>query len=640
MTVVCPACQHSRCIDCDVRSHCASDVEIEEEKVKIASSISRSSLGSTTSQLQHRREMPEMGSSSRSLSAPSTGQASDVFRTNVESQGPGFPLIEIGQGTEGYPIYILKQDLDADLISAWHRVLHNLCDRCERLGFPIGSIHLFRVGPTESDSSPTIIVNTSAPLDDTQREKLQYVISMPEGDLYRRDHFPSAFLEPLQLVFRQSRLRRSLDSSAHPLPPICEPRNRHFSPTPGTGASIGIKGSVNDTATLGCYILVDKTPMALTVDHLIPETCSDPVITHISEQDRQVLLTHLLRDKFTELLESTSHSCGLCDTLRKMEIESICSSDLTFELPVLPRSCPLCVELQSFLANQESLSQSRTLGEEFARSGRRFRRCGTGGLQEKREMDWALFEVNRDAAFSLPDQSTHCDELRWLWYMKPGAIVKSIGRTSGYQLGQISTTTSLIFHESYATQEWCIMKHPHTAIKDWIEGGIGVDGDSGGLIVDEESNAVYGMLWGRTGEGPATVTIFTPMDELMRDIRDEAKAQNVRVSDVCLLGGQQMLNPNEEFVIEKASMSPARLLEKMEELDLEEPTFILDSRRQSNTEQGQRRPFERYRGHYTASQTPGRSVPRQEQELEEHVGSEQWPGTHTYIRYALADEQE
>ena len=31
----CPQCSHSRCIDCDVKSHIASDAEIEEERGKV-----------------------------------------------------------------------------------------------------------------------------------------------------------------------------------------------------------------------------------------------------------------------------------------------------------------------------------------------------------------------------------------------------------------------------------------------------------------------------------------------------------------------------------------------------------------------------------------------------------------------------
>lgn len=146
-------------------------------------------------------------------------------------------------------------------------------------------------------------------------------------------------------------------------------------------------------------------------------------------------------------------------------------------------------------------------------------------------MDWALFEVlpshsqhfflwRRQTVFQGPDVPpfTTSRDIVFSSAINPGAFVKSRGRTSGYQSGQLSTTPSLVFHESYVTEEWCVLKRPETPLNEWIEGGIGVDGDSGALIVDEEKDTVYGMLWGRTGEGAATVTIFTPMEEIVQDI--------------------------------------------------------------------------------------------------------------------------
>lgn len=85
---------------------------------------------------------------------------------------------------------------------------------------------------------------------------------------------------------------------------------------------------------------------------------------------------------------------------------------------------------------------------------------------------------------------------------------------------------SAIFHADHITEEWCVVKRSEAPLEDWIEGGIGVEGDSGALIVDGESNDVYGMLWGRIGDGPATATIFTPMSELFYDIQQrEAKGR-------------------------------------------------------------------------------------------------------------------
>ncbi|EKD21636.1 uncharacterized protein L3040_004859 [Drepanopeziza brunnea f. sp. 'multigermtubi'] len=161
-------------------------------------------------------------------------------------------------------------------------------------------------------------------------------------------------------------------------------------------------------------------------------------------------------------------------------------------------------------------------------SGRRARTVPQSPLS--REMDWALFEVFKPYETALSNQAEllsgwppTSDELRLCQGASPvpGAFVKSSGRTSGYQLGQISTTRSAAYHESsYVTEEWGVIKRPETPIHDWIEGGIGVEGDSGGLIVDEETHEVYGMLWGRVGGAALTVTLFTPIREILQDIID------------------------------------------------------------------------------------------------------------------------
>lgn len=41
-----------------------------------------------------------------------------------------------------------------------------------------------------------------------------------------------------------------------------------------------------------------------------------------------------------------------------------------------------------------------------------------------------------------------------------------------------------------------------------------MDGDRGNIIVDEQSNAVYGMMWGRSEDGPAKVNIYANQGHL------------------------------------------------------------------------------------------------------------------------------
>jgi len=222
--------------------------------------------------------------------------------------------------------------------------------------------------------------------------------------------------------------------------------------------------------------------------------------------------------------------------------------------------------------------------------------------------------------------------------VKPGASVRSLGRTSGHQRGKISTTMSAVFLEDYVTQEWCVIKRPDDPLDEWIQGGIGVEGDSGALIVDEEDDGIYGMLWGRTGDGPATMTIFTPMREIFWDIRQRTG------TNVELLRGQQMPGSESTDVAEASLQEESvpitiSMEEKGQEIALEQAASLFESRQQSSADMRHPHSFERYRGR----DMPNPAVPRslvQGQVPEESIEHSQWPGVHTYVRYAVAPEQE
>jgi len=69
---------------------------------------------------------------------------------------------------------------------------------------------------------------------------------------------------------------------------------------------------------------------------------------------------------------------------------------------------------------------------------------------------------------------------------------------------------------------------------------------------DNFDNAVYGMVWGRSGEGPMTITLFTPMEALLKDI-------TTRLSkSVQLAQGQTMLDPGFEEQEESPESSQGR----------------------------------------------------------------------------------
>jgi hypothetical protein len=580
-------------------------------------------------------------------------------------------------------VYVLREQDDANLTTTWNQTLPSISENCRNASRNIVSIHLFRIGKSEESSTPTVIVNTKGLLLDEEKEDILLAISFSRGPGSLPTYINS---NSIQLVFRQSRLRRSVDSSGTDEPPICEPRNRQFSTLPSTGNSIGIAGSIRDTATLGCYLLIGVVPYILTVDHLLPSRSAAFLLTHISEQDQHALTVKALDVEIRRLMAATAHSCHLCDP-KLTDRESAQGSLRAFHVLRILKSgkppwCSFLLDLIEWYINPESLQYpSCVVARNCVSSGRRCRTFEN----VTREMDWAIFGVvNYAPLHLLPKLLSQHDEVRSHFgndltgaqNIKPGAFVVSVGRTSGCQKGIISTTLSSIFHEEYVTQEWCVIKREENSVDEWVEGGIGVEGDSGALIMDESTMEIYGMLWGRTGDGAATVTIFTPLWEIFEDIESRfpftrveiLKGQSIRpfvepaspppvrgsippvplpfqpfeitVEDDVLISNLTILG---QLVAPIPTVPISIQLDEKEE-DHNQPfeqTFSsLSLTRQSSTVPVRRLPFKRYHKHDRSISDQdiglGPSTPRQERE--DKVESKSWPGTHTYLRYALGDQ--
>jgi len=449
---------------------------------------------------------------------------------------------------------------------------------------------------------------------------------------------------PLQIVFKVSKIRRSVGSSTRILPPICEPRNRYFSASPGTGASIGIAGSCKDTSTLGCYVVVNDSVMALTVDHLVPETAHNPRLTHISEQDRREILFPIL-ESVRNFWKTSIHCCGFCMEFRctgESDARDWSALDAALRQYVaFERSDCAFRRFMASKSYSQELYQAFLFANLFRKSDARCQFDSTG--LGKKEMDWALFSLNSHRTTEClqllarhrstsnmirPPQELHLHEL-----MKSGASIKSLGRTSGLQRGIISPTLSPVFHEEYTTKEWVVVKRPEDSVSDWVAGGIGVDGDSGAIIVDEDDDGIYGMLWARIGEGSMTMTLFTPVREMLQDIRERTGA------DIELLRGQYMRG---SWASDTTRATKGAWIYPTEEKDSVasslELACELDTHQQSSADTRHPHSFERYRGRDRPNPATLRSVVHEERS--EEAEQAQWPGVHTYVRYTMAPEQE
>ncbi|KAI0103357.1 hypothetical protein GGR51DRAFT_549979 [Nemania sp. FL0031] len=146
--------------------------------------------------------------------------------------------------------------------------------------------------------------------------------------------------------------------------------------------------------------------------------------------------------------------------------------------------------------------------------------------------DWILISSNtrqanllRKSASAAPRRET---PVTCTSSVTPGANVMSTGRTSGFARGQICEIPAYIDGSDNGTgkgtREWFIEEpYPYDNENEWIRGGIGVEGDSGAAIVDSDTNALVGQLWGRNkywGPGPR-MTFFTPISDVFDDIQEK-----------------------------------------------------------------------------------------------------------------------
>lgn len=135
------------------------------------------------------------------------------------------------------------------------------------------------------------------------------------------------------------------------------------------------------------------------------------------------------------------------------------------------------------------------------------------------EMDWLVFGIDSWPEHLITAAAMRSESMS-LSPVVPGAPVWSRGRTSGHQNGLINTAMSLIRHEGRFTQEWSVIQVPNMSLDSWISSGIGVDGDSGSWLFDFYDDRVYGMVWGRDQPWSNPISLFSPIEDMLTDIKE------------------------------------------------------------------------------------------------------------------------
>ncbi|KAG4444406.1 hypothetical protein IFR05_000171 [Cadophora sp. M221] len=185
---------------------------------------------------------PDLGASSTRVQS----KAVEPVHTNTVAR-PEVPL-------RIFPIHAPK---DAVLIDSWQNhalpnIKHSICTGDDSSI----SINLLRQGKTLEDSETIIRDQKSKPRSEDQQAEIVRSI--------KQLLIPLAAPRVLFVVGSIKRTARRSDLDLQP----CAARNTAFLSRPPMGVSIGIEGSVKDTATLGGYVYIDEIPHILTVHHL------------------------------------------------------------------------------------------------------------------------------------------------------------------------------------------------------------------------------------------------------------------------------------------------------------------------------------------------------------------------------------
>lgn len=315
------------------------------------------------------------------------------------------------------------------------------------------------------------------------------------------DLLPEAFRHKVSFVFSVGNVVRTVawarGLSSNLQDDICSPRNPYLFHNPCMGDSIGIKGngSVQDsTATLGPCISVNGASFWLGNFHPFLEayqTGHSVKIEHPSPQDR----SNCIASAHDSMPARHDYGIGDLRVTSGLNLHTTrVSHDPYWE--DMGKENPLVVT------------------------------------------DWALiasstFHANILRRFPSDTQAPVKEPLiRSTSAIVPGATVVSSGRTSGYQRGQVCEIPAYVSGEENGTQkatrEWFIEEpYPCDNEEAWIRGGIGVEGDSGAAVVDPDTNALVGQVWGRNrywGPGPRH-TFFTPMSDIFDDIQEKCGQQ-------------------------------------------------------------------------------------------------------------------
>jgi len=369
----------------------------------------------------------------------------------------------------------------------------------------------------------------------------------------------------------RSRKRGARRSMANEFSGGLKAANPDHQEQPSNGASIGAYVGERHLppVSFGGLIMVDEKPYGMTVHHMLDDPSSDsededlstsqpilrssahndmPDLTHsqssiYSSGDEEYMYT--LSDYESDF--STTSSDTGSDYDSDYEDEAHDSEDEILEpgdIKGIPTGCGECYLITQpaiddvspdFFPSEETRDEdhldSFQLGEIYASSGIR-RRTEDGTVHE---IDWALFEFSEHRLPSknhIHNGSRYCKEKEGRYPLSIAAStdlanlnVHCMARTSGLQSGRI--LPGMVVVKIYGRQT------PSSSFQ--VAGKLGVPGDSGAWVVDNEQGRACGhvLAW----SSRKRVAYICPMDVLVRDI-----GETVGAKSISLPGGQTVFS--------------------------------------------------------------------------------------------------
>jgi len=421
-------------------------------------------------------------------------------------------------------------------------------------------ISLESVGETSATTKPTILVIC------TSVNKVRSILK--KSLLYDTNVYGLKVCRGKVVRSRKQGVRRSMAGLHEPKPANAEHQER-----PSNGASIGAYVGERHLppVSFGGMIVIDDKPYGLTVHHMLDDPSDEEEDLHLAEP---VLRSSAYHSDVPDLMtDDSDYNSGDEEYMYDLDYDSDDNSEADDEefsdddddesdfgsedgdmepgdIKGIPAGCgeeyiitqPAIDDVpEEFFPSEETRDEdhldSFQVGEVYASSGIR-RRTEKDGIVH--EIDWALFDfeetrrpdgnnINGHEHFSAAPGTVYPVSVAPTTSLS-NLKVHCLARTSGLQTGRI--LPGMVIVKIYGRQT------PSSSYQ--VAGKLGVPGDSGAWVVDNERGQACGhvLAW----SSRKRVAYICPMEVILRDISETLGAESLK-----LPGGEKLFGVSENI---------------------------------------------------------------------------------------------